>query len=562
MDTIRPQNEQAHHSFEADGEVESSGGCFQRCCCAKEEEIQDGARDIAEVEPAAEDKDGCSWFGCEIEFACCKKKSILDLSIDWRVLWSFTGPGWLMSIAYLDPGNLEADLQMGAYTGSSLIWVLFWSTVMGFCLQVMAARLGVVTGMDLAEMGRKQLLPFWHKYKFPAHILLWIQVEIAIIGSDIQEVLGSAIAWRLLTQTATYAGLPLWVGAVITALDTFGFLLLHYFGVRKLEAFVCVLIGTMSVCFFINVFSAHWTGEQVGEVGIGGVEPLIKSYALLQAVGTVGAVIMPHNLYLHSALVKTRNVKDPAGDAERTKTLKTTANKYFALESGAALFTSFLINLAVVAAFSRSFFQPACAEIAGGPYASRPDIPLGCCADSSAADCQGISIPDSCFPTTFGHTSSGEPIRGVCAPIGLENAGQALESKLGMAARYIWAIGLLAAGQASTLTGTCVARVWRARCAPSARRAYFVRALRASLRSSVRPPPSRTTGTRVSSQWKDSCSGGSRRGSASLSRVSSPSAPPSPSPSPARPRPPFSPSSTNGSTCCSPSSSPSRCCRS
>ena len=415
----------------------------QRLCCQKEEPREGGGRDLAEVEPASEDKDGRAYCGCVLSTSWCQRASTCDLSIDWKVLWTFTGPGWLMSIAYLDPGNLEADLQMGAYTGSSLIWVLWWSTIMGFCLQVMAARLGVVTGMDLAEMARSQLLPYWTKYRFPVHILLWLQVEIAIIGSDIQEVLGSAIAWRLLTKTATYAGFPLWLGALITAFDTFGFLLLHYFGVRKLEAFVCVLIGTMSICFFINVFTAHWTGPEVGEVAIGGVEPLIKGYALLQAVGTVGAVIMPHNLYLHSALVKTRNVKDPSGDEAKDVVLKTVANKYFAIESGAALFTSFLINLAVVAAFSRSFFQSTCAELDGGPFAYRPD--LANCDDTSDGGCVYIGAGD---------TRSNGGFIGTCAEIGLENAGQALQNRLGVAARYIWAIGLLAAGQASTLTGT------------------------------------------------------------------------------------------------------------
>jgi natural resistance-associated macrophage protein len=123
--------------------------------------------------------------------------------IDFRVLWAYTGPGWLMSMAYLDPGNLESDLQAGAYAGYQLLWVLFWSTVMGLVLQILAARLGVVTGRNLAQMCREQY-PRWMS------VTLWILTELAIIGSDIQEVIGSAIAFRIL------AGIPLWAGCLIT----------------------------------------------------------------------------------------------------------------------------------------------------------------------------------------------------------------------------------------------------------------------------------------------------------------------------------------------------------
>jgi natural resistance-associated macrophage protein len=158
------------------------------------------------------------------------------LWIDWRLLWIYTGPGWLMSLAYLDPGNLEADLQMGAYSGSALIWVLWWSTCAGLVLQLLAARLGAGTGRNLAQMCRA---------RYPRCIshTLWVMTEIAIIGSDVQEIVGTAIAFQILF------GFPLWVGALLTALDTFTFLGLHYFGIRKLEAFVCALILVMAVCF-------------------------------------------------------------------------------------------------------------------------------------------------------------------------------------------------------------------------------------------------------------------------------------------------------------------------
>eukprot|EP00611_Tribonema_gayanum_P003961 TRINITY_DN1319_c0_g1_i10.p1 TRINITY_DN1319_c0_g1~~TRINITY_DN1319_c0_g1_i10.p1 ORF type:complete len:164 (+),score=50.34 TRINITY_DN1319_c0_g1_i10:1120-1611(+) len=152
---------------------------------------------------------------------------------------AYMGPGFLMCIAYLDPGNLEADLQMGAYTGFQLLWVLLLAHVFGLLLQSMAARLAIVTDMHLATAARLN-------YRRTASLALWLMAELAIIGSDIQEVLGSAIALRILT------GIPLWAGCLITALDTFTFLMMHVFGVRKLEALFVFLVGVMTVTFFIN----------------------------------------------------------------------------------------------------------------------------------------------------------------------------------------------------------------------------------------------------------------------------------------------------------------------
>lgn len=126
----------------------------------------------------------------------------------WRKLWLFTGPGFLMSIAFLDPGNLEGDLQAGAIAGYSLLWLLLWATVMGLLVQLLSARLGVATGRHLAELCREEY-PTW------AGFLLWIMAEVALIGSDIQEVIGSAIAIKILSNGV----LPLWAGVVITASD-------------------------------------------------------------------------------------------------------------------------------------------------------------------------------------------------------------------------------------------------------------------------------------------------------------------------------------------------------
>jgi len=139
----------------------------------------------------------------------------------WKKLWAFTGPGFLMSIAFLDPGNLEGDLQAGAIAGYSLLWLLFWATAMGLLVQLLAARLGVATSRHLAELCRDEY-PKW------ARLLLWVMTELALIGADIQEVIGSAIAIKILSR----GFLPLWSGVVITALDwyfLFSSLLLYFF---------------------------------------------------------------------------------------------------------------------------------------------------------------------------------------------------------------------------------------------------------------------------------------------------------------------------------------------
>nr|DAD41413.1 TPA_asm: hypothetical protein HUJ06_015736 [Nelumbo nucifera] len=156
----------------------------------------------------------------------------------WKKLWLFTGPGFLMSIAFLDPGNLEGDLQAGAIAGYSLLWLLMWATVMGLLIQLLSARLGVATGRHLAELCRDHY-PTWAGY------LLWFMAELALIGADIQEVIGSAIAIKILSHGV----LPLWAGVIITAFDCFIFLFLENYGVRKLEAVFAVLIATMAMSF-------------------------------------------------------------------------------------------------------------------------------------------------------------------------------------------------------------------------------------------------------------------------------------------------------------------------
>ena len=257
----------------------------------------------------------------------------------FRKLWAFTGPGFLMSIAYLDPGNIESDLQSGATADYKLLWVLMWATILGLLMQRLAARLGVVTGQHLAEVCYRQ-------YRKTPRILLWLMIEIAIIGSDMQEVIGTALAIYLLSNKT----IPLWGGVLITIVDTFTFLGLDKYGLRKLELFFCILISVMAFSFGYEYVVVS---PDQGEVIKGIVVPWCSNCGnkeVLQAVGVIGAVIMPHNLYLHSALVKSRDV-----DRNNKRRVKE-ANMYYFIESTVALFVSLIINVFVVAVFAAGLY--------------------------------------------------------------------------------------------------------------------------------------------------------------------------------------------------------------
>ncbi|XP_057617450.1 natural resistance-associated macrophage protein 1 isoform X2 [Chionomys nivalis] len=257
-----------------------------------------------------------------------------------RKLWAFTGPGFLMSIAFLDPGNIESDLQAGAVAGFKLLWVLLWATVLGLLCQRLAARLGVVTGKDLGEV--------CHLYypKVP-RTLLWLTIELAIVGSDMQEVIGTAISFNLLSA----GRIPLWGGVLITIVDTFFFLFLDNYGLRKLEAFFGFLITIMALTFgYEYVVARPSQGALLQGVFLPSC-PGCGQPELLQAVGIVGAIIMPHNIYLHSALVKSREV-----DRTRRADIRE-ANMYFLIEATIALSVSFIINLFVMAVFGQAFYQ-------------------------------------------------------------------------------------------------------------------------------------------------------------------------------------------------------------
>ncbi|KAL4158457.1 hypothetical protein PRNP1_004233 [Phytophthora ramorum] len=369
----------------------------------------------------------------------------------WGKFWSFVGPGWLMSMAYLDPGNLEADLQSGAYSRYELLYVTFWSTVLGGLYQVLAARLGSCTGRHLAELCRAE-------YPRIVTYAVWIMMELVIIGCDIQEVLGTAIALQILF------GLPLWIGCLITALDTFTFLAIDRRGANKsnryLETFFMGLIGIMCACFFVDFTVSKPSGIEIAK---GIAIPRIDNQNVMQAVGMLGSIIMPHNVYLHSALVQSRSVHSRRGAG--TGPVKE-ANFYFGLEAILALFVSFLINMFVISAFASTFYSPQCDAL--GANAASDVFNAGiqtACIPSTAALASGNDI----YSASTGIACANEyeavaasctqcyttkHIVGYCQQVGLKEAGEAVSSSLGHYAKIIWAVGLVASGQASTMTGT------------------------------------------------------------------------------------------------------------
>jgi natural resistance-associated macrophage protein len=381
------------------------------------------ATDLKETQPEGDIIQNESKLGSESSVKPSRKARTLEFL---RKFFKYTGPGWLMSLAYLDPGNLEADLQAGAYTGYQLLWILLLAHAIGFVMQVLAARLGAVSGRHLAELCRE-------KYPRGLSIILWVMTELAIIGSDVQEVVGTAIALQVLL------GIPMWAGVLITAADTITFLAVHYFkGVRAIEILIFTLILIMMGCFFVNF---GIISPSPIDVFSGFLPTNMKHYATLQAVAIIGAVIMPHNIYLHSALVTDKGVVDRSSSTKIRE-----ANFFLTLDSAIALTVSFVVNLALLSSFASGFFAPTCT---GRMEPDGSVVNLGCLVGLTVADedvCPAIDPTCACF------NSIGTA--GFCTKIGLEEGSTALENLLGGYAKYIFALGLFAAGQASTLTGT------------------------------------------------------------------------------------------------------------
>jgi manganese transport protein len=288
----------------------------------------------------------------------------------------------------MDPGNWATDLAGGARFGYALIWVLLMSNLMAVLLQTLAARLGLVTGHDLAQACRAE-------YEGPVNVVLWLLAELAIAATDLAEVLGSIIALKLLF------GLPLLWGCLLTAFDTFALLYLQRLGMRAIEAVILVLVATIGGCFLIQIL---WAGPDPAGV-IGGFLPTVprdaagsRLPALFIAIGILGATVMPHNLYLHSALVQSRRIG-------RDRESKRQACRFNLIDSAVALNAAFLVNAAILVLAAATFFR------------------------------------------------SGKAVDSI------EQAHQLLPGFLGPAAPILFGIALLAAGQSSTLTGTLAGQI-------------------------------------------------------------------------------------------------------
>ena len=301
----------------------------------------------------------------------------------WRRIFSFLGPAYLVSVGYMDPGNWATDLAGGSKFGYTLIWVLLMSNLMALLLQGLSARLGIVRGRDLAQANREA-------YPKIINFVLYLMAEVAIAACDLAEVLGMAIGIQLLT------GLPLVWGVSITVLDTFLLLYLQRLGMRKMEAFIITLVGIIGISFLVQIILAK---PELGAVAKGFIPSVMNQEALYIAIGIIGATVMPHNLYLHSALVQTRKI-------DRTDFGIRQALKFNRIDTTIALNLAFLVNAAILIVAASVFF-------------------------------------------TSGNSQVAE----------IKEAHRLLPAFLGNAAPILFAVALIAAGQSSTITGTLAGQI-------------------------------------------------------------------------------------------------------
>ncbi len=249
-------------------------------------------------------------------------------------MFAFAGPAYLVSVGYMDPGNWATDLEGGARFGYELLWVLVLSNLMAILLQTLSARLGIVSQRDLAQACRET-------YPRPVSYALWFLCEIAIAACDLAEVLGAAIALNLLFH------IPLLVGVLLTAADTLLLLWFTRLGIRVIEAFVLSLIMIIAACFAIEIL---WAGTPVLGDMARGVIPHISVRNLYISIAILGATVMPHNLYLHSALVQTRRIGKSLEE-------KRVACRFNLIDSTIALNGALLVNAAILVLAAMVFFR-------------------------------------------------------------------------------------------------------------------------------------------------------------------------------------------------------------
>jgi len=251
----------------------------------------------------------------------------------WKRIFAFAGPAYLVSVGYMDPGNWATDLEGGSRFGYALIWVILMSNLMAVLLQTLSARLGIVTGKDLAQACRSE-------YSKAASFVLWIFCEIAIAACDLAEVLGTILGLNLLF------GLPLLWGALVTLFDTFLLLAIQRLGIRKMEAFILSLISVIAGGFMVNLFLA----QPEWGAAVAGLAPSLPAGSVYIILGIIGATVMPHNLYLHSSLVQTRRVS-------RIVDSKAQACKFNLLDSVIALNAAFFVNAAILILAAAVFYR-------------------------------------------------------------------------------------------------------------------------------------------------------------------------------------------------------------
>src|SRR4051794_3412409 len=246
----------------------------------------------------------------------------------WRQWRAYAGPALLVSVGYMDPGNWGTDLAGGARFKYGLLWVVAAASIMAIFLQVISARLGVVTGKDLAQCCR-DWYPKWTRWPN------WLLCELAIAACDLAEVLGSAVALNLLFH------IPLLWAVVITAADVLLLLALQHYGMRTIEAVVLLLVATIGICYFLEIFVIPQTQPSFLEMGHALITPGFRQMGMLYvAIGIIGATVMPHNLYLHSALVQSRKLQNDESSIRR-------AIRFNTIDSTVALTIAFCVNAAI-----------------------------------------------------------------------------------------------------------------------------------------------------------------------------------------------------------------------
>ncbi len=318
----------------------------------------------------------------------------------WEQWRAFVGPAILISVGYMDPGNWGTDLQGGAQFKYGLMWVIGVASLMAIFMQVISARLGVVTGKDLAQCCR-DWYPEWTRWPN------WLMSEVAIAACDLAEVLGSAVALNLLFH------IPLLWAVIITGLDVLLLLGLQRFGMRTIEAVVLLLVATIGICYFIEIFVLPQTQPSFLEMGRALITPHFRQAGMLYvAIGIIGATVMPHNLYLHSALVQSRKFQKDEASIRR-------AIQFNSIDSIVALTIAFFVNAAILVLAATVFFGKQSVTLPGGQVVT------------FSADSDWIRVAYLTLAPLLGAT----------------------------AASTLFAIALLASGQSSTITGTLAGQV-------------------------------------------------------------------------------------------------------